>query len=407
MKTIKNGNANFRKSMFSPLRGMALALLFLMGLAACQQNDGTQNANAIPKSTTKNVSTEERKTYFHQNFPLLTELCAKNPDLERLLVWYIYAAYHPEAELKKKQDYALLFDMRHNRVIPDMEATLAERVKNKDYDFLKTTINEFERELNAIGLQSLRTPTKIGIGAYPILEDMLPQKAGKMVRLYARFQNAAATARKGEHRYMDLSGEIDVVGLGEKIYKAFPKHKYTKTLKPDFEVSLSALTDFHRVVYNDVPNYVVGGLTTKPFPNITNPQGHEAFLKKYPKSRYAPIVRKMLDTPSELAVAGEAVLPIFLVVAKWTGKMDFGGTEHPCKGTVELLEGYLKKGMDITHPVVLTRNGEEHCAVVHRFFPDRARAEKALAELKKMESEAAGIVKATYNPETFGWQVVE
>ena len=161
-------------------------------------------------------------------------------------------------------------------------------------------------------------------------------------------------------------------------------------------------------------SYMVNDLATEFYPNATNIDALKKFVEDFPSSKYSKVVSNILANMSEMEPKQNGWKDLYLAVVSWEdlAEQSFSNPEDStqvtsmtCINAEKKVVDFLKKGIAIPHTLRLENKGEDKCALVYRFYADKAKAEAALKEIKKDVPDVVGVVQLTHNPLEKTWTV--
>lgn len=346
--------------------------------------------------------------FLAQQLPTLASIVSREEAIYTPLNNYAYDVINPAQSVKAEKDLTRLFYKREAQIIPTLHGDILEplALKNSDF-FVGDAGRKLQTELQRIGMQCIYAEGMyVDLGAAEMLSGAMRQYGSEVLRYYAEFQSAHSTAIGGEYPFLDLNGEMRMVAVGEAMTTKYPQHEYTQQIYSDFEFALHSLTDIHVVIEQPSGTQeMFYALSTDPFPYMTDFAQHRQFVAQYPDTKYGKIVARILANRSEIARAGDSYKDLYLVVVQWQDANEDDETAY-CDDAEALKDSlYLHQGIDVPHVLPIAQDGETRCAITHRFYPNRANAEKALKTLQAQSQISADIIKVSYNPESDEWEI--
>lgn len=392
-------------------------LLLYLCLAACSGKTNTGSGTVADTLGTQEITLHEALLaedpnikrdphYLQQHLPILASIVKENDPIYVSLNNYVYDVLNNEETVKSENDLKRLFYKRDAQIMPTLHGDFFDplAMKNDDF-FVGDAGRKLQAELQSIGLQCIYAEGMyVDLGAAEMLPQAMKKFGSEVFRLYAEFLNAYGKAVGGEYPYLDLSGEMRMVAIGEAMLDKHPDHEYTLAIRSDFEFALHTLTDIHTVTGQLDTQEMFYALSTDPYPYMTSFEQHRQFVADYPNTKYGKIVQKILANPSSIAHAGNGFKDLFLVLVQWRGTNSDGETAYCDDAEAAKDSLYLHRGIDVAHVLPITQNGEIRCAIVYRFYPDKAQAEKAIKTLQIQIQLPLSIIKASFNSDSETWE---
>lgn len=282
-------------------------------------------------------------------------------------------------EITKQSQIEAIFAFRNDLVV---------KLTNLSHSYNESTHDNYKKwdayhiELVKFGFRPIYAEGMFtGLTIAPILENKIKTLCSKEFQLFSSFSLAEANSFGGEYPFLDLSAQIEMVLLGEKMAKKFPKSEYNRLIEKPYRFALSTLTDLHGISRNgEINEYLLQDISRDFWPNATDISYMETFVKKHYKSKFAGVVKKILSNTSELEVGEDLnVGNVFLVVVESYNE------EQLAEDRVFKL---LNKGIDIPHVISSKKENVEQFNVVYRFYKNKEKAEKALIKIKKKFKES-------------------
>ena len=251
--------------------------------------------------------------------------------------------------------------------------------------------DRFYDEFEAIGMQVVEAEGMFGsLAQAPIFEKVIEKVADEPYILNNKIHNLNASSHGSEYPYFDITEEMEIVPLAEKMLTKYPGHKYNKNILEMLGYALYPLTDFHRAP-DDFANYIVGGYDVSAYPGATDISFHKTFIEKYSKSRFAKVVEKILGNPSTLSASEFDMLylievPDLIEDSVFSDEKLNEKLKKLPKDVKTANDGfkYLWLGIDVPHTIMLRDGDENRGVLVYRFYDKKEPAEKSLARIKKI-----------------------
>lgn len=382
------------------MRTFFISLLATFILFSCNSNADENSENKDSAKVEKNedsLTIEESKlldsvvvysdSLFKTKLPIIDSLIT-NENLKDSLINYFNKIY--KAEITNEATIKSIFKERKmlwRRIEP-----YAYKLEEKMHE-APNYWDKFANELKVIGFKPVYAEGMLAsITTSKILEKEIAQYGSPDYQLYFAFLEAESNSLGGEYPYLDLTYQIEMVVLGEKMAKKHPKSPYNDSIFEAYQYALSTLTDFHKVKDASADRYLLNGISRDFWPNATDISFMEKFVKEHSRSRFAPSVKKILANTSELSIGEDPNKgEVYLISVT-----DFG-TEKAAKQQVF---EYLNSGKDIPH-VIHSKTGEAKTYhAVYRFYSDKTKAEENLKIIKSKFKDAKLILI------DFNWQVI-
>lgn len=265
---------------------------------------------------------------------------------------------------------------------------LIQRMNELSYHYNENIESEYKKwdayhvELVKFGFRPIYAEGMFtGLAIAPLFEKEIKAICSQEYQLFVAFKLAEANSFGGEYPYVDLTSQIEMLLLGEKMARKFPKSEYNAFIEEPYHFALSTLTDFHGIARNGkVEEYLLQGISRDFWPYATDISFTESFVKKHPKSKFAKAIKKILENPSELELGEDSNIgSVFLVVIE----------SHKDKKVAEnRVFELLSKGFDIPHVISSKKENIEQFNLVYRFYSSKEKAEKALAKINLKFKEA-------------------
>lgn len=321
---------------------------------------------------TKKVSDIANYKQVIEKIPLLDSATISDKKLNYKLVEYASKLFNTDA-IKTEQDVKNIFVMRTDLMkplLPALEKTFDAYGYDKKWELL-------DKELLKIGISGIYAEGMlVDIGQSKILEDKIVEVCSVPFQKYIEFENAHIGSMGGEYPYLDLSGNMKVISIGEHMKKEYPDSKYSEEITPKFNRAIKIMTDVHKLVAKDgTETYLIDGISTDFYPFATELSNFEQFIENYKESWFAPVVERIINNISTIKVndAGKYGF-LYLVVVNQENNYEIA-QKHVMK--------YLFEGFDIPHSIKIKDGDMELYAITYRFFSEKEKAEEALASIKE------------------------
>ena len=249
----------------------------------------------------------------------------------------------------------------------------------------------FYQEFEALGIQVVEAEGMFGmLDQAPIFEKIIEKVADEPYKLFNKIKNLNASTHGSEYPYFDISHEMELIPLAEKMLTKYPGHKYNKQILEMLGYAISPLTDLHKVS-GDFTQYVVGNYDVNAYPGATEISFHNDFVDKYSHSRFAKVVKKIIDNISTLSAAEFDKL-YYINVPDLKSEAVFADEklnkqlENLPKDILKANDSfkYMWLGVDIPHNLFLKNGDNTKRVIVYRFYNQKEPAEKALQKIQKV-----------------------
>ena len=374
------------------------------------ENDSTQSEITAHEALLADEGRWERDPNFLQkNLPVLESTLKKEHSLYEPLNNYAYDVLNDQTTVQSENDLKRLFYKRDALIIPTLHGEIFDPLAVKDPDFfVGDNGKKLQNELQKIGLQSVYAEGMyVSLNASEMLPNAMKKYGSEVFKLYADFLSAFGNAIGGEYPYIDLSGETQMVAIGEQLMTKYPNHEYTKTVRSDFEFALHTLTDIHTVNAPDGGDarQLFYALSTDPYPYMTNFEAHKQFANTYADTKYGKIVKNILQNTSQIKQNETELGNLYLVVLQWNDANNDSDMAY-CDDAEALKDSlFLHQGIDVPHVLPIMKDDAMQCAITYRFYPEKAKAEQALKTLQTQTNHKASIIKVQFNPDNDTWEV--
>lgn len=249
---------------------------------------------------------------------------------------------------------------------------------------------KYEKELIEIGFLPFYAEGMFsGLTNSPILQAQIKEFGTPEFQLMTDFENANGKSMGGEYPYLDLTANIEMVLIGEKMSKEFGETPEYKKIEQTYRYALKTLTDLHCLVQtDDTREYILHDISRDFWPNATDVSFMEQFVKKHKTSRFAPAIKKILVNVSELQASEDLEKGEVYLIAVESFK-----TEEEAENKVFEL---LNKSIDVPHVISSKKGKTEQYHAVYRFYAQEAKAKENLKKIKS-QFKNAKIIHIDYN----------
>ncbi len=378
---------------------------------APREEESTLN-DPLAQIQTEDPTIERDPDFLRKNFPKLSAAVPESMPLYAKLNAYSYDISHPDQSIKTEENLKRLFFQREKDIIPMLHTEVFDRLAMKDPEFfVNTSGRQLQAELQKIGMQCIYAEGMyVDLAAAEMLTPQLSKLGSEVLRMYIDFIVSRGNAVGGEYPYADIEGEMAMINIGGQMLDKYPDHAYTQAIAPDLSFALSALTDIHNVKDREGQSLTISGdLSTDPYPSMIDPEAIKSFSAKYPQSKYAPLIASVAANPSEMEYNPETntYKDLYLAAVAWRAATQEEEAISCDDAKIYQTTEYLNKAIDVPHVLLLSlpEGQQDTCLLVHRFYPDRGRAEKALQQIKARISNSVGIVHITHNEESDNWEI--
>ncbi|GAB4421258.1 MAG: hypothetical protein OHK0039_35850 [Bacteroidia bacterium] len=368
-----------------PLRRIVGIATLCIGIVACKQQPTDQTTTGDRADTTQaQVAADSQGTRtrglgaelrladfdFARDLPTLYTLVRDDAAMRNELEAYARQVLLP-GSVRSETDILALMQTREEKIIPHLQPFL----ENLDQDIWYEGGEKLFDELSRIGIDIQTAEGMfIGLGPAAMLQDAIAQYGSEALRWYVRFLNAESQASSGEYPYLNTDAFAEMVLCGEKL-QDLRSNAYFAKIEPAYYNAVSVLTDIH-LVYSpgnrqaEDKMVLVGGTHTEAYPYMTGLEAREAFAGNRGASRFAGVMGRILENPSEISSEpGD----IYAVVLDWMSE------EEQAQRQVYT---YLSTGKDVPHYLKIRRgNGQDSYAVVYRFYESADQADAALRKI--------------------------
>lgn len=311
-----------------------------------------------------------------KNLKILYNLTKDEPELDKLLREYVDLISAPD-DVSSEEEILEIFQMRDSLIIklyPVIEQYYWVQVENDKY----AEFENLEKELLEIGMTTVYAEGMVvGLVSSPILEKQIDEYGSDPFKLYCKFMYAYSNSQGGEYPFIDLSSQMQMVDLGEKLSQNYPDSKYNKMIETDYHLAVQTLTDFHKVtdLEQDFTQYIIEGMNVDYWPYGTDLENFTRFVQDYPNTKLTKVVKEILKNTSEIyyEYEGEGNDPIYLITIEELN--DYLDAQD------KVLD-YVLNGVDIPHIIIIEHGSEYSYAVVYRFYSDKDHADRMLNSIK-------------------------
>ncbi len=370
-------------------------LLFLLALSfaliAC---NNTENNPSEQETKEENKSEATPKHIERVSLEVVPKIIEENaPKLKPQFDAYINSI---NTEITSFDQLLSIYNQRDSLIL-ELEKVLLGYYYNEEIDSSESTWSAIDEEIGKIGINSIYAegmPQVFDVA--PMFEEELNKFAPEDYKIYIEFKNAYSESMGGEYPYLDITGYLKNILIGEKMDLNFKDSKYYELIKEDFYLSIASCLDIHKVVSsgkNEEPSFFNGQLNTEFYPFATTCDGWEEFTTDNPNSIFTPIIQKLSENMSSLTINhNQNKFKAFMVV------LDKTDSDNKCN---ELILNYIKDGVDVVHNIqLLKENDEVEYYTCYRFFTEKKKAKAAYKKISEKYPNAE-IIKV----ETDGYQV--
>jgi len=348
-------------------------------------SDCTKTGNA-ENDTVKGLTNET--PYYSDQINVLDMATAQFPELNHRLHNYQQLIFN-SSKITTEDQIREVFKYRDTlivKLIPILEELFLQAQTQDNNQLWDNAV----KELTLLGIQPVYAEgSLIGITFDTVLDETIERVASKEFQLYIAFDNAYAGSMDGEYPFLDLSEQMEMLRIGEKLLREYPEGAYSKIVEARFFKALRMMTDVHKVIdERHSESYCVYDTYTDYFPYVTDITNHKKFAEEYLDSRFSVVVGKILQNISEIHINNNGEYENLYLV-EIDRFIDVNKAE-------KAVRNYLKNGIDVPHFFSVLGELPEEYSVVYRFYSDSSKAAKALHKIRRIFNNAR-IVKINAN----------
>jgi hypothetical protein len=348
--------------------------LILFALASCSSSDAkNETVDDLDSSNNTEEVAVSIEFDIKDYVPKLDSITAKEKAVNTHLREYAELVLNPD-KITTEEQLIEIFKMQDElstELSPIIEQAFFETEEAHGYE----AWDMVEDELNSIGLQGVYAEGMLfAVTRASVLEDKIEEIASDEYKLLIEFETVYSNSRGGEYPFAGLSGEADMLRIGELMSNKFPDSQYNKTIEERYFEALNVLTDIHLVTDdNEFLTYTVFETSTDFYPFMTEMQDREDFVKNNPESKFNTLFKNIIENVSTINTNDEGGYDKLYII-----KNKLAETREKAN---ELVNSYLLDGIDIPHSIPVLIDDEEMFAIVYRFYTDKEKAEQALAKI--------------------------
>lgn len=228
-----------------------------------------------------------------------------------------------------------------------------------------------------------------GLDKASLLDDVIEKVADEPYILKNKIENLYAASHGNEYPYFDLSEEMQIIPLAEKMLIDYPEHKYNTEIAKILNQALLPLTDVH-LVKSSHESYIVGGYAVGEYPGATDIKYHKEFIGKNEKSKFAGIIDKIVNNISILGKTGFDSL--YFIQVPDLSIADSVFSDEKLNSEIQNLPNsikplnanmkYLWLGIDIPHSLYLRDGDQVREVIVYRFSTEKENLTDALTTIQ-------------------------
>ncbi|MDF1546955.1 MAG: hypothetical protein P1P88_03985 [Bacteroidales bacterium] len=363
-----------KKTIFS------ICIIFSATLA-CNNTTQTQNNNIDSVSVTtemdENIKEPEGKS------GKLDALISDKPLIVNQLLG-LKNALENKDQIKSMRDIENVLRMR--------DSLISLLLSDDDFNKYMEEGDRLYNEFDTLGISVVEAEgLYFGLDQAPIIEEIIEKIADEPYRLKNKIENLYAQSHGNEYPYYDISEEMKLIPLAEKMLNKYPGHQYNKKIAEILNNSLSPLVDVHQVNGSDT-RYIVGGYDVNYYPGATDISFHKDFVEKQKNSKYGKIVSKILKSISTLEADEFDSLYFVQVPAIDSAEAVFADENlnamlKKLPEEIKIQDSgfkYLWLGIDIPHVFYLRNNDEVETVYIYRFYDKKSPAQKGLEVIQKI-----------------------
>ena len=359
-----------------------IILIFLLSVA-CGNNENTMNQE---EDTVETIEISDEDIILDTENPNKLE---KIIDYNKLAIKQLHglkSAIEKKDEIKSVQDIEKVLRMRDSLV----SLLLAD---DKFVAYMEEG-DRLYKEFENLGIHVVEGEGLFfGLDKAPLMEKVIEKVADEPYILKNKVENLYGLSSGSEYPYYDISEEMEIVPLAEKMLTKYPNHKYNKQLIEIMKHALYPLVEVHQVkVGTDHISHIVGGYDVSDYPGATDISFHKNFVNKTKNSRYSKVVGKIIESISTIESPKFEVL--YFVEVPDLADNDSAFTDGQLNQKLKNLQQEIKEqdswfkylwlGVDIAHTLNFWDGENRKAALVYRFFDKKAPAEKSLEKIRKI-----------------------
>ncbi len=332
-------------------------------------------------------------TFLPLKLPLLDRALPDSSVLRTTLSYYAYTLYKANEIIDKEEDLAKMFETRDTLLYKLHHELLDSLSADYSLPYFNAQANELDNELALLGMKAVYSERiYVGLEPIPMLQFWVRRYGYKPFPQYVDFLNQGGISEGGyDYPYIDLKKRMEMVSIGEQMRKDYPESIYSKKIEPYFADALNSLVDIHSVLeFDTTATTIIGALNTESYPTGTDTFYHTWYVKNHAKSKYTPVVSRILDNISTIQL-NYYFLPrdVYMIVTDWypyvvaDNKPIFTPADTLltcCPTALQQRNNYIEQGVDVPHVVVVYNGKQKMCALVYRFYGSKTLAEDNLAK---------------------------
>lgn len=315
-----------------------------------------------------------------QSLKLEDVISKNNEALEQLRA--LIDAIENKEDIKTLEEVEKVFSHRDNLI----------KLLMADDDF-NTYMEEGDRlyeEFESLGIHIIEAEGLFfGLDKANLFEDIIEKVADEPYILKNKIDNLYAASHGSEYPYLDLSEEMQIIPLAEKMLLNYPDHKYNIEIAKILENALNPLTDVH-LVKSSHKSYIVGGYAIGEYPGATDIKYHKEFVEKNEKSKFADVIDKIVKSISVMGKSEFDSLYFIQVPDLSTTDSIFADEKlntalFNLQGSISPLTAntkYLWLGIDIPHSFYLRDGDETNKVIVYRFSTEKENLVESLTNIQ-------------------------
>jgi len=363
-------------------------------LTSCNNSETTQNNDTSIES--KAYRAETTYVAFEQTDKNLEEKAEEKAENIEETIKHNKIASNLLDTIKKiianRTEIESMDDIEHILKMRDSLVKLLNTDKEFENYMLETDAHWYLNEkFNKIGISFVSAEgIYICLDRAPLLNDFIEKLADKPFKLKTKIENLFGSLQGGEYPFTDISNEMELIPLAGKMLTEYPGYKHNKETAKMLDRALLPLVDFHSVGDDESYSYIVGNFSTDAYPGMTDINQHKRFIKEAKNSRFAPIIRSILNSPSNIGFGGDTLYYVSVPSLKSASVFADEKLNEQLKNLPEDISEmddsfkYIWLGIDIPHNLIFSKNEKYTRAIAYRFFDRKEPALKSLATIRKI-----------------------
>lgn len=353
------------------------------GTSVAEGNDPDKTASQVDTPSSPGLSLNDTATQsrgllpnarvsidFEKAFPALYALIQSQPGIVQTLKSYAQQVSDP-SRFQTPDSYLQVAEMREDKIIP----LLVPFFENMEPEQLEGAFQQYENELGRLGLQiNMAEGMFTNLGPKRLFQDDLRlMQTASPIYVYDAFLDVATQARNGEYPYADMEPFLEMISLGERLKKSEGR-VFFERVEENYRSAIDVLTDIHKITGDGAR---VGDLHTDAYPYMCSIENIHESLERFRQISAYPVIKKILDQPSEITDRPENV---YLIVAEWASDEATAAARKMAM---------IDEQQDIPHILPIYQgNGQVRYANIFRFFEDETQANAAMDQFSRTYPDA-------------------